>query len=250
MNDTTRLQAKPEPVEVDLSRSAVVVVDMQNAFASPGGLLDIAGMDISGAPAVVRAIRGVLDAARGAGVPVVYLQVGFKPDLSDGGGADSPNPRKELALCLMHRRPELRGKLLVEGTWDFAIVEELEPHPGDVVIRKTRYSGFAGTSLDAELRSRGIQYLFFTGIATNVCVESTLRDAYFLEYWPILIADATMQAGPAFLQEATLFNVASYFGWIVEAREFGAQVAGRDQPSTTARMVSGALPSSRLLTKI
>jgi ureidoacrylate peracid hydrolase len=213
------LPAKPEPVEVDLAKCALMVVDMQNAFATPGGMLDIAGVDIADAPRVVEAVRVLIEAGRAMGMPIVYLQAGYKSDLSDGGGPDSPNPRKELALRLMCSRPELKGKLLVEGTWDHAIVDQLTPRSGDLVIPKTRYSGFAGTTLDAELKSRGIRYLFFTGIAANVCVESTLRDAFFLDYWPLLIADATMAAGPAFAREATLFNVESFFGWIVESKD-------------------------------
>lgn len=216
----TRLQAKPEPVEVDLGRSAIVVVDMQNGFASKGGMLDIAGADLSGAPRVVQSVSRVVDAARRAGIPVVYLRMGYKPDLSNGGGPESPNWHKELAIRLMNCKPELKGKLLIEGTWDHAIVDQLTPQPGDLVIDKTRYSGFAHTSLDAELRSRGIRYLFFTGIATNVCVESTLRDAFFLDYWPLLISDATMHAGPPAMQEATLFNIESYFGWVISSEEF------------------------------
>jgi ureidoacrylate peracid hydrolase len=214
---TIELPTRPEPLEVTLERSAVLVVDMQNAFAKPGGLLDLAGIDIAGAAAVVRTIRAVLDAARSQGVPVVYLQTGYKPDLSNGGGEASPNPRKETALCLMRARPELQGKLLVEGTWDFQIVDELTPAPGDLVVLKTRYSGFAGTTLDAALRVRDIRYLFFVGIATNVCVESTLRDAYFHEYWPVLVTDGTMQAGPAAAQQASVFNVESFFGWTLAA---------------------------------
>jgi ureidoacrylate peracid hydrolase len=214
-----QLNARPEPVEIDFHRAAVVVVDMQNGFASKGGMLDIAGADISCAPAVVKAIGKVVGAARAAGIPIVYLQMGFKPDLSNSGGPESPNWHKELALRLMSCRPELKGKLLVEGTWDFAIVDQLTPQPGDLVIVKTRYSGFARTTLDAELRARGIRYLLFTGIATNVCVESTLRDAFFLDYWPILIADAAMAAGSPAMHDATVFNVESFFGWTVSAEE-------------------------------
>lgn len=66
------------------------------------------------------------------------------------------------------------------------------------------------------LRARAIRYLFFVGIATNVCVESTLRDAYFQEYWPILVTDGTMQAGPPTAQQATVFNVESFFGWTLD----------------------------------
>ncbi len=213
-------QAKPEALDVDLNQSAVVVVDMQNAFASKNGMLDIAGADLSGAPSVVRVIGQVLSAARRHGMPVVYLQMGYKADLSDSGGPQSPNWHKELGIRMMNCRPELKGTLVTEGTWDFAIVDELAPQPGDIVIVKKRYSGFARTSLDAELQARGIRFLFFTGIATNVCVESTLRDAFFLDYWPILITDATMAAGPPTMQEAALFNIESYFGWTIPSDVF------------------------------
>jgi len=216
----TKLEAKPEGVEVDLSKSALIVVDMQNAFASRNGMLDIAGRDISGAPCVVGVIGQVLSAARIAGMPIVYLQMGYKADLSDSGGPESPNWHKELGIRLMNCHPELKGKLVTVGTWDFAIVDQLAPQPGDIVIVKTRYSGFARTPLDAELQARGIRYLFFTGIAANVCVESTLRDAFFLDYWPILITDATMAAGPPAVEEATLFNIESYFGWTISSQEF------------------------------
>jgi len=213
------LLAKPEPLEIDFHKSAIVVVDMQNAFASPRGMLDLAGLDISSAPQVIHAIRTVLHAARAAQIPIVYLQMGYKPDLSNSGGPNSPNSRKELAMCLMHARPELKGKILTEGTWDFAIVDELAPQPNDLVVIKTRYSGFAGTTLDSLLRMRGIKFLLFAGIATNVCVESTLRDAFFLDYWPILLADGTMPAGDAKQQAATLFNVESFFGWTMHSTE-------------------------------
>ena len=215
----TKLKTKPDEIEVDLGKSALVIVDMQHAFASKGGTLDLAGADLSDAPRVVRTIRAVLDAARAIGMAVVHLQVGYKPDLSDAGGVRSPNYHKETAMHLMGTRPELKGKLLTEGSWDFAIVDELAPQRGEIVIKKTRYSGFAGTTLDSQLRVRGIQYLFFSGIAANVCVESTLRDAYFLDYWPILIADGTMAAGGQKMYEATLFNVESFFGWTIRSEE-------------------------------
>jgi ureidoacrylate peracid hydrolase len=219
-NTMPNFDAKPGPIDVDWAKSAVVVVDMQNAFATKGGMLDISGADISDAPRVVRSIKSVLDAARQARVLVVYVQMGYKPDLSNSGGPSSPNWHKELAMRLMNCRPELKGKLLTEGTWDFAIVDDLKPELGDLVVLKTRYSGFAGTTLDSQLRTRGIRYLFFVVIATNVCVESTLRDAYFQDYWPILIADGAMPAGPASLQEATLFNVENFFGWTIRSEQF------------------------------
>ena len=219
-----KFNAQPEPIDVDLARSAVVVVDMQNAFASRKGMLDLAGMDITGAPQVVRSIQQVVEAGRQAAIPIVYLQMGYQPDLSDGGGPSSPNWHKELGIRMMNRQPALKGKLVTIGGWDCDIVDELKPRPEDLVIVKTRYSGFARTPLDEELRTRGITHLFFTGIATNVCVESTLRDAFFLDYWPILIRDAAMGSDPA-LHDATLRNVERFFGWTISAAEFVANSA-------------------------
>jgi len=214
---TVSLPAEPASISIDLDRTALLVVDMQNAFASPGGMLDLAGIDVRPAGDIILNARLVCEAARLAGVPVVYLTIGYPPDLSTAGGTDSPNPQKELALRLMRERPELRGKLLTFGTWDFEIVPELAPLPGDVVIVKSRYSGFFGTSLDSVLRSRGVRNLRTVGIASNVCVESTIRDAYFLEYWPVMVADATMPAGSAEIQRATEYNVKTFFGWVTDA---------------------------------
>src|SRR6185436_20306965 len=220
-----KLNAKPAAVDVDLAHAALVVVDMQNAFASKGGMLDIAGVDISDAARVVRVIVDVVASARAAALPVVYLQMAYKPDLSNSGGPAAPNWHKELGLRVMSERMELRGKLLVEGTWDSAIVDELTPQPGDLVVTKTRYSGFARTNLDQELRARGIQYLFFCGITTNVCVETTLRHAFVLDYWPILLRDAAIPAGPPAMHEATVFNVESFFGWTIGAQELVQSLA-------------------------
>jgi ureidoacrylate peracid hydrolase len=220
------LPAEPASISLDLDRTALLVVDMQNAFASPGGMLDLAGIDVRPAADVVVNARLVCEAARRAAVPVVYLTIGYPPDLSTAGGPDSPNPQKELALCLMRERPELRGKLLTFGTWDFEIVPDLAPLTGDAVIVKSRYSGFHGTDLDSVLRSRGVRNLLMVGIASNVCVESTLRDAYFLEYWAVMIADATMPAGSAEIQRATEFNVKTFFGWVTDAETVATALRG------------------------
>ncbi len=213
------LPARPEPIDIDREQTALLLVDMQNAFASTGGVLDLAGVDIKPAAEAVANARLVVDAARDARVLVLYLVMGYAPDQSNAGDEDSPNRRKELALCLMRERPELRGTLLTYGTWDFQIVDALMPQPGELVITKPRYSGFIGTPLDAELRSRGIRTLLMAGIASNVCVESTLRDAYFHEYWPVMIEDATMPAGPPEIQRATVYNVTTFFGWVSTTAE-------------------------------
>jgi ureidoacrylate peracid hydrolase len=217
---TITFPTKPESWAIDPARAAVLVVDMQNAFASQGGMFDLSGIDIRGAQKVVQVIQEVLDASRRAQVLVVYLQMGYDAKLASSGGPDSPNWHKELGLRLIRQRPELKGKVLAEGEWDWEVVDQLRPHPEDLVVNKTRYSGFYGTPLDSMLRTRGIRTLLFAGIATNVCVESTLRDAFFLDYWPVLLQDAAMQAGPPMLQEATVRNVEEYFGWTLTASEY------------------------------
>ena len=224
------LPAEPEPISLDLDRTALVVVDMQNAFASTGGMLDLAGIDVAPAREAVANARLVCEAARSAGLAVIYLTIGYPADGSTAGGPESPNPRKELALCLMRERPELRGKLLTFGTWDFQIVDELAPEPADIVIVKSRYSGFHGTNLDSVLRGRGIRNLLMVGIASNVCVESTVRDAYFNEYWPVMIADATMPAGSADIQMATVYNVKTFFGWVTNAEDVAAALRSSTRP--------------------
>ena len=211
------LTARPQPLQIDLDRTALVVVDMQNAFASKGGMFDLAGFDISGAASVIEVNRRLIGAARKARIEVVYLQMSFKPDLSDAGGPSSPNYHKELALRMMRDRPELAGQLLIDNTWDWQIVDALTPAPGDRVVRKTRYSGFCRTDLEDYLLARNIRYLLFTGVATNVCVESTARDAFFSEFWPILVEDAMNHSGPDFNRQATLWNFEHVFGWVTSA---------------------------------
>ena len=212
------LNARPQPVDIDLRRTAIIVVDMQNAYAKKGGMLDLGpGIDESRTNPVIAANQRLLPAARAAGVKVFYLQFGYKPDLSDAGGPQSPNVRKQMAIRLIKERPEVRDKLIVEGTWGWEIIDELKPEPGDVVVKKARYSGFAGTTLENQLNGADIRHLLFTGVATNVCVESTAREAYFREFWPILIEDAMDHTGPDFTRQATLYNFETKLGWVTRA---------------------------------
>jgi ureidoacrylate peracid hydrolase len=211
------LNAKPNPVEIDLARTAIIVVDMQNAYASKGGMLDIGtGIDEARIGPVIEAHKRLLAAARAAGVKVIYLQFGYKPDLSDAGGPQSPNIRKQMLFKLIKERPEVRDKLIIEGTWGFEIIDDIKPEPGDLVVKKPRYSGFAGTNLESLLHGMDIQHLIFTGVATNVCVESTAREAYFREFWPILVEDAMDHTGPDFVRQATLYNFESKLGWVTK----------------------------------
>jgi ureidoacrylate peracid hydrolase len=214
------LPARPEPIRVAVDETAVLVIDMQNAYASPGGYLDLAGFEISGAAGVIAQSAKVLETARAAGMPVIYFQNGWDENYIEAGGPGSPNYHKSNALKTMRARPELEGKLLARGGWDYELVEGLAPQPGDIRLHKSRYSGFFNSQLDSVLRSRGIRNIVFVGIATNVCVESTLRDGFFLEYFGIMLEDATHQAGPEFVQKAAVYNIETFFGWVSTVADF------------------------------
>ncbi|MBN8975778.1 MAG: isochorismatase family protein [Rhizobiales bacterium] len=223
------LKAKPEDITVDLAACAVIVVDMQNAYLSKGGYLDLAGFDRDGAEDVVIAMRHLLADARSADVPIIYLQNGWDPAYREAGGVDSPNQMKSNALRLMRRRPELAGTLLAKGGWDYELRDEIAMQDGDILVQKSRYSGFVNTPLDSILRSRGIKYLLVAGVATNVCVETTIRDAFGLEYHAVLVTDCCHQAGPAYLQDATIYNVETFFGWTCSSRDIANVLRANSQ---------------------
>ena len=219
------LAATPEPFAFDPASTALIVVDMQNAYASKGGYLDLAGFDVSGTGPVIARIAEAVASARAAGICIVWLQNGWDPAYREAGTPASPNWYKSNALKTMRARPELAGTLLAKGGWDYALVDGLTPQDGDILIPKARYSGFVGTKLHETLTARGIRTLVFTGIATNVCVESTLRDGYFLEYFAVVLADATHQAGPRALHEGTLTNIELFFGWVSDVGAFQTALA-------------------------
>ena len=213
--------AQPESIKIEVKRTAIIAVDMQNAFCSKGGMFDALGMlDEVKVDRVIEADKKVIEAARSVGIKIVYLRMAYRPDLANAGGLESPNYWKEPGIVAMREHPEWKGKFITIGTWDWEIVDELKPQPGDIVVDKNRYSGFSNTELNAILRTYNIKYLVFLGVATNVCVESTLRDAYFNEYFPILVNDGCGNAGPDYTQEATIWNVSVLFGWVTTSSDF------------------------------
>jgi ureidoacrylate peracid hydrolase len=232
MASPTTVTARPQPVSFDAQRSAVIVVDMQNGFATKGGYLDRAGFDISGARSTVEKCQRVIAAARARSIPIVYLQMGWHADMHDAGRPYGGMWHKSVALRFMRQRPENRGTAIVRGTWDYAIVEELAPRANDIVIPKTRLSGFFDTGLDSVLRSLGTEMMVFTGIATNVCVEATLRDALYRDYLCLLVEDATNATGPDYVKKATLFNVETILGWVTTTDEFCNALASSSQTQT------------------
>lgn len=214
------LPARPESIRLDPAATAVIVVDMQNAYASKGGYVDEAGFDVAPAAAVIGQVGKVVETARAAGMPVIFLQNGWDAGYAEAGTPQSPNYHKSNALKTMRARPELAGQFLARGGWDYELVDALQPQDGDIRVHKPRYSAFFNSQLDSILRARGIRTLVFTGIASNVCVESTLRDGFHLEYFGVLLEDATHHLGPDFIRQATLYNVEKFFGWVSNVADF------------------------------
>ena len=221
------LTARPDPVTIDTARTAVLVVDMQNDFGAPGGMLDRAGVDISAIRRSIAPIANSLDVARSHGIPVVYLKMGFKPDLSDLGSADSTNRIRHLRFGVGENVSAPDGKdsrMLIRDTWNTDILPELEPHEGDIVMYKTRFSGFYQTDLHEELTSLGIRDLIVTGCTTSVCVESTIRDAMFRDYRCVLLEDCTSEPiGSDFARSnhaASLLTIEMLLGWVSESAHF------------------------------
>lgn len=216
----TTLTARPEAITFDPQQSALIVVDMQNAYATPGGYLDLAGFDVSTTRPVIANIQTAVTAARAAGMLIIWFQNGWDEQYVEAGGPGSPNFHKSNALKTMRKQPQLQGKLLAKGSWDYQLVDELVPQPGDIVLPKPRYSGFFNTPLDSILRSRGIRHLVFRRYRYQRLRRIDATRWLFLEYFGVVLEDATHQAGPEFAQKAALFNIETFFGWVSDVETF------------------------------
>ena len=233
------VDAKPNPLTIDPTKTAVIVVDMQNDFAAEGGMFAEAGIPLSAARAAIEPTACVLAAARAADMKVVYLKMEFDSDLSNLGGPDAPNRIRHLAFGV--GRPVETpgggsGRFLIKDTWNTDILGELTPEPDDLVISKHRYSGFFETNLDARLKELGIKQLVFTGVTCSVCVESTLRDAFYRDYQCLLLADCTAEpVGSEFARsnhDASLLVIEKLFGWVSDSASLLRALA--EQPVATA----------------
>jgi ureidoacrylate peracid hydrolase len=223
-----RIDAKPEPISIDIARTVVIVVDMTNDFGSKGGMFDRAGIDIAPIQRVVRPTARVLAAARRAGIQVLYLSMAYQPDLSDVGPVGSPNWRVHKQFLQVGSKVEApdgtQTRILIRDTWGTRVLSDLRPQPGEPVIYKTRYSGFYETELDEKLQALSARYLVMTGCTTSVCVESTLRDAMFRDYSPVLLADCSAEPMgyklPRSNHEASLLVIETLLGWVCGSERF------------------------------
>jgi ureidoacrylate peracid hydrolase len=213
MNTIVRIKTEPEPIDIDLGRSAIVIVDMHNAFVAKGGMFDVRGFDVTPIQKMIDPIKKIRDKAREERVKVIYIVHVLSPDLREVG-PDSSFWYKSVKFY--REDPRWQDKFIVRGTWGAEIVDALEPRQGDLIVEKPRFSAFFGTNLDTILKTHNLKYLFFTGCATNICIEASIRDAANLGYFPILISDASINNGPPFMQDSTIFNVKLCFGWVTD----------------------------------
>ena len=205
------LDAKLEP-----RRCALLVVDMQNDFCAAGGYIDrTMGKDVTAAAAILPAVTALVARARAARVPVVWLRADYSHDRI----VDS------IAVMLLARG--IGAECCKPGTWGFEWFGGLAPQAGEFVVTKHSYSGFIGTELEPVLAGLGRRTLVFAGVQTQVCVESTLRDAHSHGYFCVVAQDAVGSHTPA-LHAATLDNVRFLFGDV-----------------TTADTVASAWPAAR-----
>lgn len=227
-----QVSARPEPFAFDPARTALLVIDMQNDFGAEHGMFHAAGVDIAPIRRVVAPISEACSAARKAGIPVIYIKMGFLADLSDAGPVGAPN--------LVKHRPMRAGepaagghsgRVLVRGGWGTEIVPELAPKAGDHEVWKSRYSGFYQTELAGLLTRLGRDTLVITGCTTSVCVDGTVRDAMYRDYRCLVLEDCVAEPiandAPRSNHEASLLVFEILLAWVGNSAEFIA-VLGRD----------------------
>ncbi|MFC3229765.1 cysteine hydrolase family protein [Marinibaculum pumilum] len=213
-----RLPTALQAVTVDLLRTAIVVIDMQNDFCAPGGWVDHLGLDYTPDRKPIAPLQALLPKLRAAGVPVIWVNWGNRPDL-----ANMPPNQIHLykptgvGIGLGDPLPGNGAAVLQKDSWAAAVVDELEIAPEDIKVDKHRISGFWDTPLDSILRNLGIRSLLFAGVNTDQCVLHSLTDANFLGYGCILVEDCCATTSPGFCTEATVWNVKKCFGFVTDS---------------------------------
>ena len=209
------ISCAPQNVTVDLHRTAIIVIDMQNDFCAKGGWVDHLGVDYTPDRTPIAPLQRLLPALRSAGVPVIWVNWGNRPDLAN-------MPPNQIHLYKPHGTgvglgdplPGSGARVLEKDSWAAAVVDELKQEPHDIKVDKHRISGFWDTPLDSILRNLGIKSILFAGVNTDQCVLHSLTDANFLGYGCILVDDCCATTSPDFCTEATIWNVKKCFGFV------------------------------------
>ena len=220
------LAALPQNIVIDMARTALVVIDMQNDFCHPQGWLASIGVDTAPARQPIKPLQAVLPVLRTGGVPVIWLNWGNRPDKLNlspsalhvyNGDGQSVGLGDALpgAPC-----DAAENHMLQAGSWGAAVVEELAKAPLDISIDKYRMSGFYDTCLDSVLRNLDIHTVLFAGVNADQCVLATLMDANFSGYDCVLMEDCSATTSPAFCWDATLYNVRQCFGFTTNSTGF------------------------------
>jgi nicotinamidase-related amidase len=223
------ISATPGPFSFDPASTALLIIDMQRDFCEPGGFGETLGNDVSLLRKVIPPLQGVLAAARAADLPIIHTREGHVPDLSDCPPAK--RDRGEPALRIGDAGPN--GRILIRGEYGHDIIDELTPLPGELVIDKPGKGAFYGTDLGAELAARGITSLIVTGVTTEVCVHTTVREANDRGYECLVLADCVGSYFPEF-QRVGLDMIAAQggiFGWVAPSRALLACLALEEIPS-------------------
>ncbi|MDW5592815.1 isochorismatase family cysteine hydrolase [Conexibacter stalactiti] len=209
--------ASPYDFVFEPTRTALVVIDMQRDFLEPGGFGELLGNDVSELARVVAPLRALLDAARDAGLLVVHTREGHRPDLSDAPPSKLARGGGELTIG--SHGP--KGRILIRGEEGHDIVPELAPLPGEVVLDKPGKGAFHATDLELLLRNRGIERLIVTGVTTEVCVHTTVREANDRGYECLVPGDCVGSYFPEF-HEVGLRMIAAQggiFGWVGHSQD-------------------------------
>ena len=204
--------AEPYEFVFDTDRTALVVIDMQSDFLQPGGFGELLGNDVSKLAAAVPPTRQVLERARAMGMPVIQTREGHRPDLSDCPPTKLARGRLEVGIG--DQGP--MGRVLVRGEKGHDIVPELAPLPDEPVIDKPGKGAFYATELEAILHSRGVRSLVMCGVTTEVCVNTTVREANDRGFECLVLEDCVASYFPEF-QRAALDMIKAQggiFGWV------------------------------------
>ncbi len=212
--------ARPQRLTLDVARAAMIVVDMQNDFCAEGGWLDHLGADFSPNRAPIKPLSKLIPALRRAGMPIIWLNFGNRPDLLNMTPGDLRQCTPTGAgIGYGDKLPGSDARVLEKDSWSSAVVDELKQKPQDIKIDKFRLSGFWGTQLDAILRNINVNCLLFAGVNTDVCVMSTLQDAQFNGYGCVLIEDCCATTSPGFCTEAAIYHVENIYGFVTQSRD-------------------------------